>query len=54
MTDFTREWHRIMEGFESAPEYYVVRVRKQDVLLWAIYLLGVIVGLSISRRATWQ
>ncbi|MEV8530078.1 hypothetical protein AB0451_39400 [Streptomyces sp. NPDC052000] len=53
MTDISREWHRIMDGFESTPEYYTVRVRKQDVLLWGIYLLGVLVGLSISRRSTW-
>lgn len=50
MTDINEEWRALVESLDTPPEYYVLRLRKDDVLIWAMYLLGVLVGLSVARR----
>lgn len=50
MTDVNKEWQALMDAMDVQPEYYVLRVRKDDLWLWSMYLLGVLVGLSLTRR----
>lgn len=48
--DVTQEFRNMVSGSPAAEEYYDFRIRRETVVIWAVYLIGIAVGFTIGRN----
>jgi hypothetical protein len=34
-------------------DFYLIRIRKETVLLWCVYIVGILVGITLGRNKSW-